>query len=187
MPKCLYLQGYVWNSIQYIFDWGMDDLWSPPARTPARTPTLVVVYRMLAIFTIKWQKVWHAVSTFICPPGMYLSMGFLFEKRYSHGICAVDVCFIRCLVRYISVTYASSWYTNGRLPDMYEYEPHEYRRGNGYVPNKTDWERTTNWQPPAGEFGCPFAILNIVVVVEHAQNSSTDMSDIIRHQRTCNG
>ena len=138
--------------------------------------TLVVLYWMLAIFTLKWQKVWRAVSTFICPPGMYLSIGFLVEKRYSYGICAVDVCFIRCLVRYMSVTYPSSRYTNGRLPDMYEYEPHEYRRGNGYVPNKTDWERTTNWQPPTGEFGCPFAILNMHKTPQRIYRTSSDIN-----------
>ena len=36
--------------------------------------------------------------------------------RYSYDICSVDVLFIRCFHRYMSVSYPSSWYKNGRLP-----------------------------------------------------------------------
>ena len=67
---------------------------------------------------------------------------------HSYSICVVDVRFICSLVRCMSISYPSSWYTNGRPPDTNQCKPHEHRTGNGQVPNKTDCEQTMSGQPP---------------------------------------
>ena len=92
-------------------------------------------------------------------PAVVVRYTFCSSCGTLYGICGVDVCFIRCFVYYMSISYLSSLYTNGWLPDMNGYELHD-RRWASTEQNelRTENERTTN-----GEWlvGCPFAILNM--------------------------
>ena len=88
--------------------------------------------------------------------------------RYSYGISAVDVRFNRCFVRYMSVNYPSSWYTNGRLPDLNCTSTEQVM--DKYQTNKTDWEQTTSGQPSESY---PLVVLSDHNF-EHTQNSPTD-------------
>ena len=86
--------------------------------------------------------------------------------RYPYVICAVNVHFLRCFVCYMSVSYPTSWYTNGRPPDMNRHEPHEYQTSKGQTLKKT---RIGNGQ----WVDSPQRVIRWLSVhnVEHAQNS----------------